>query len=580
MESRLTLYGRKSLLRLIAVMCAAALALTLLQAASVKADTAAGAVIYEAEDAVFPSSVSVMSDEPGYSGTGYVGRFEQSSDYITFEVQAPETALYDLSVGYGAIFGGGKVINVLLNGSPAGSVAIGQSGFGEVPAGKVLLNQGTNTITLTPNWTWFAIDYIKLAPTPEPIPHEVEKKLINPNATKEARALHSYLVDQFGEAILSGQQEYPNSNLIDTEYVYQTTGKYPAILGLDFIDNSPSRVERGTSADEVSVAIDWVNNRGGIVAFTWHWNAPKDLIDLPGKEWWRGFYTDSTNFDLAYALSHPESEDYQLLIRDMDVIAEELKRLQEADVPVLWRPLHEAEGGWFWWGAKGPQPVIELWRLMYDRMTNHHGLNNLIWVWNSIAEDWYPGDAYVDIVSFDSYPGAHNYAPMSAQFEELVQLSSNKKVIAMTENGPIPDPDLLQIYNAGYSWFTTWNGSILTEQNSTEHLVKVYNHDYVLTLDELPELATYLEDSQFAALSGLIDEYKTSGELSGPLAAQVANSFKQAEHHYAAGRTKQAAKHLEDLIKHLARGSSSNHVSAEAAKALREAAERLIQILK
>lgn len=446
---------------------------------------------FEAEDATL-NGVTVKNSEPGFSGTGYVGDFEDSSQSVTFHVDVPETDLYTLTIGYGAIYGSEKVANVLVNGEKLSSFTMG-SGFGKASAGNIVLNSGSNTISITPDWTHFAIDYIEVKLTPEPIKHNVEKKLINPNATDEAKVLMSYLVDNFGEKILSGQHDFPNTRPDDLEYIYEITGKYPAILGLDFIDNSPSRVEYGAFADETPVAIDWWN-KGGIVTFTWHWNAPKDLLDEPGNEWWRGFYTEATTFDVEYALNHPDSEDYKLLIRDIDVIADELKKLQKADVPVLWRPLHEAEGKWFWWGKKGPEPAKELWLLMYDRMTNYHNLNNLIWVWNSIEEDWYPGDEYVDIVSFDSYPGDYNYSPMSGQYEALKELSSNKKIIAIAENGPIPDPDLLQRYHAHYSWFTTWNGDILREQNSEEHLKNVYNHDYVITLDELPDFETYKED--------------------------------------------------------------------------------------
>ena len=81
-----------------------------------------------------------------------------------------------------------------------------------------------------------------------------------------------------------------------------------------------------------------------MVTFCWHWNAPKDLIDQPGKEWWRGFYTEATTFDVAKAMEDPQSEEYTLIIRDIDAIAVQLKKLANADVPVLWRPLHEAEG--------------------------------------------------------------------------------------------------------------------------------------------------------------------------------------------------------------------------------------------
>lgn len=201
----------------------------------------------------------------------------------------------------------------------------------------------------------------------------------------ETKALMSYLVEGYGSNILSGQH-----TLEDAQWIKDHTGKYPAMLSTDMMDYSPSRVEHGATSTEVDKAIQWAKE-GGIVTFVWHWNAPKGLHDIPGKEWYRGFYTEATTFDVQYALNHPESEEYQLIQRDIDAIAAQLKRLQDAHVPVLWRPLHEAEGRWFWWGAQGPDSAKQLYRIMYDRLTHYHHLNNLIWVWNSESPEWYPG---------------------------------------------------------------------------------------------------------------------------------------------------------------------------------------------
>ena len=93
------------------------------------------------------------------------------------------------------------------------------------------------------------------------------------------------------------------------------------------------------------------------------------------------------------------------MIRDIDAIAVELTKLRDAHVPVLWRPLHEAEGGWFWWGAQGPKNYVRLYRLLYDRLTKVHKLDNLIWVYTSGGKpEWYPGDDVVDIIGADAYP--------------------------------------------------------------------------------------------------------------------------------------------------------------------------------
>lgn len=129
-----------------------------------------------------------------------------------------------------------------------------------------------------------------------------------------------------------------------------------------------------------------------------------------------------------------------------------------------------------------------MYRVLYDRITRHHGIDNLIWVWNSIDPSWYPGDDIVDIVSTDFYAGAGDHNPLIQPYERLIELARDNKVIALAENGPIPDPDLLTIYGAHWSWFLTWTGDFLTDgkYNSFEHLRKIYNHPYVITLDELP----------------------------------------------------------------------------------------------
>jgi len=465
-----------------------------------------GELIIEAEDAILSDGLTIENSETGYSGTGYVGDFGEAVQSLTFEIEVPADALYDLTIGYAAIHGEGKVADILLNEEPLGSFTMGD-GFGETSGGKMQLKEGKNTVTITPNWTWFAIDYIKVAPASVPPAHEVEKQLINPNATDETQALFNYLVDHFGENILSGQQGDPTTDLADLDEIERITGKLPAILGLDLMDYSPSRVEFGAETDDVERGIEWAE-QGGIVTFAWHWNAPKDLLNTEEQPWWSGFYTDASTFDIEYAMNHPESEDYKLILRDIDAIAEQLKKLQDEGVPVLWRPLHEAEGGWFWWGAKGPEPVKELWHLMYDRLTNEHQLNNLIWIWNSIDEDWYPGNDYVDIVSFDSYPGEYNYIPQASQYEALVDLSNNQKLVAMAENGPIPDPDLLSLYHSKYLYFTTWNG-VLTEQNSEEHIKYVYDHESVITRDELPRFkADSSENEALDKLQARLDEAK------------------------------------------------------------------------
>ncbi len=142
----------------------------------------------------------------------------------------------------------------------------------------------------------------------------------------------------------------------------------PALGSFDPIGYSPSRREYGsnpTGYAEQFLGWAWKGQARGIVSLMWHWNAPTDLINSATNSWWRGFYTDASTFDVASVLADKTGARYQLLLRDIDAIAVELKKFQAADIPVLWRPLHEAQGAWFWWGAKGAGPYKGLWRLLY-----------------------------------------------------------------------------------------------------------------------------------------------------------------------------------------------------------------------
>jgi len=157
--------------------------------------------------------------------------------------------------------------------------------------------------------------------------------------------------------------------------------------------------------------------------------------------------------------------------------------------------LHEANGRWFWWGAGGPEPMKKLWRMMFENFTVKHHLNNLIWIFSpGAAVDlaaWYPGAAYVDIVGQDHYPMDGNHDPAKDIFDELAQMTRGKKLIALGENGPLPDPKLLVSEKARWLFFTTWTGSILFEKTTPEQLREYYNHPYVLNLADLPDLKNY-----------------------------------------------------------------------------------------
>ena len=311
------------------------------------------------------------------------------------------------------------------------------------------------------------------------------KTLTDPQATDEAKSLMSFLVDQYGQKVLSGQQDMSEIN-----YIFSTTGKQPAIGVFDLIDYSPSRIEFGANpTGQVESWIGWANTGGGIVSLSWHWNAPTDLLNTEDQPWWRGFYTEATTFDIEAVLADPNGFRYDLLIRDLDAISAELTKFQNAGLPVLWRPLHEASGGWFWWGDKGPGPFIELWRLMHDRFINVNGLHNLIWVYTVGDPAWYPGDDYVDIVGMDIYPDEPNTS-LVGYWQDTQSRHEGVKLVTLSESGIVPDPDKIRQDNVWWNWFNVWSGEFIHDVDPA-YLTSVYHDEDIITLDELIDWRHY-----------------------------------------------------------------------------------------
>lgn len=295
--------------------------------------------------------------------------------------------------------------------------------------------------------------------------------LSNPNATRETVRLYAYLRSMVGNGILAGQQECPTPGRFGGEmrYLRAVSGKLPAIRGLDFIHNDFDGVVRRSRA--------W-HKMGGIVSICWHWGTPPDGVGYPSSQ---------GQIDLEEALT-PGTALYEAMLERMDEAAQALKRLQRSKIPVLWRPLHEFDGGWFWWGKGGGDAFIRLWRLMYERYTHYHGLNNLIWVLGycgEIKEGWYPGDDCVDIVGADTYTeGAH-----VAMYHRLEQFFGDRFLRTYHECGPIPEPEELLEKDLRWSWFLTWHHYHIRHQNTREKVARIYNHPYVITLDKLPRWA-------------------------------------------------------------------------------------------
>lgn len=454
--------------------------------------------VYEAEDAVLGGANSASADADA-SGGKAVGKFADDPDTVTFSVDVPADGTYQLLVTAKGI-GGSKTNNVSVDGESVGTFESSDTGYTDAVVRGVMLKAGKHQIKITKSWGWIMLDKLTVksdagitADT-----YKVSDKLINPKADAAAKQLFSYLCESYGKYTLAGQVCDYGLDGAEFKAIHDVTGKYPAICGLDFMDYAPSRAARGAKGFSVDTALK-VHQAGGIVSFCWHWNAPdkylKDGDDANGNpRWWQGFSTSNVTFDIDAVMNGKDSEGKKLLDADIAAIAKQINILRDAGVPILFRPLHEASGGWFWWGAKGAAPYQQLWKYLYEQLTDVYGCNNLIWVWNGQAADWYPGDEYVDIIGEDIYAGERVYSAQTAKFMELLDYPKTNKITALTENGTVFDIDNAIASNTRWSWFNTWCGDFVTNgsgysERYTEKsiLKKAYDSEYVITLDELPK---------------------------------------------------------------------------------------------
>ena len=452
---------------------------------------------YEAENGKLSNDMSVISGGNA-SGGKSVGKFENDRSYCQIKINVPSDGIYDIVIRSMGI-GGSKENDIYTDGKKVGTFTSENNIFSDYTVSAVSLTKGDHNIRIIKSWGWIELDKItvKTGAKISNSTYNVTSSLVNRNATANTKKLYSFLKDSYGKYVITGQQCDGGINGNEFKAIKNLTGDYPALLGLDMMDYTPSRTALGASSSAVEKAIEFAN-KGGIVTFCWHWNAPTEYLNSTANSsdgWWGGFYTQSSKFDIAKVMNGQDAKGKKLLDRDIKEIAKQLKRLEKAGVPVIWRPLHEGSGGWFWWGAKGSDAYKKLWKYLYKELTNTYGCNNLIWVYNGQSADWYPGDEYVDIVGEDIYPGNHVYDPQVSRFKQAINYGSKTKITALTENGCIFDIDSAVSINALWSWFMTWGGEFTVNSSNysekyTEKSVikKMYASKYSLTLGSLPKI--------------------------------------------------------------------------------------------
>ena len=465
--------------------------------------TTAFATKYEAESATVSSEAKIVNSS-GVSGTGYVSLQEGN---ISFTGVTAETAgKYTLTIHYKA--GDYKANYLKVNGATAGTIDFAATtGWADVTT-AVTLKAGTNTIAIEKYWGWIDVDYIDISAY-ESAPFKLSATPVTPNATESAVKLYSFLRENFGKKTISGIMTGDMSGYTlganfkthdDVKYIYTRTGKYPALVGLDFLFATGPNASGSWNMEYTDKAISIAKGlwkAGGIPAFTWHWKDPLDKDDAFYIQSAAGTneYTDfdfSTGFKPGTTEWDTESAAYKGIVADIDHIADYFLELQKEGVAGIFRPLHEAGGKWFWWSINSGDQFAALYRLVFDRMVKVKGVKNMIWVFNpegSTVTSWDPGSEYYDVLSIDIYNNANDHSSNASSFDKFKNASNGTKILALSENGPIPDVNNMHTDEAVWSWwmpwYSTWSG---TWPGQTKDAVWKSNMDdeRVISLEDMP----------------------------------------------------------------------------------------------
>ena len=249
----------------------------------------------------------------------------------------------------------------------------------------------------------------------------------NPNANAKARAILNYLESlsaRQDKRLVSGQfvGTGRSMTLRLADQINEQTGQWPALVGADYADFQNGSL---TSKAPNQAAIQYWKE-GGLVTISAHLYNPANP---------KGGGLRDQGVDLNDLLA-PEGDTHTRWMQELDLIAAGLQELKDAGVVVLWRPFHEMNGGWFWWGAKDADTFIKVWRHMFDYFSKTKGLDNLLWVYSpnhgTKTAAYYAGDHFVDVVGLDAYTDFVDIEHIKG-YAEVARI---EKSFGFTEYGP------------------------------------------------------------------------------------------------------------------------------------------------
>lgn len=464
----------------------------------------------EAETGAVSGKAKVKSDRKGYKGKGYVTNISAEEDWSR-EIELTDSQYYDLTI---TVASDVPCVNgIAVNGKKLQDFSASGSGkFEKVTFKNIYIEKGKTAISIIPVDGGLDVDSLTLTASEDISKLDLtisKPALSNKDSDYNAKALYQYLCESYGKQVLLGQHDTIGTSA-ETDMIYKTTGKYPAIRFGDLM--LATEKDSITTDTEMNIAMDWAS-KDGIVGYMWHWAAPDDK---------REYYADQTDFDIKKAVTKENIAELSLedikklqkdgkvskecvaVVQDIDTVSEKLSTLRDEGIAVLWRPLHEASNGDFWWG-NDKEAYKWLWKLMYERQTKYHKLNNLIWVWSAQNADWYVGDEYCDVLSCDVYDDGNKDAQVNIML--FLQSISKNKPIAMSECGSFPDIQSIADEKAMWAFIGQWGGNYLMtddgklaeENNTAAELIKMYNNNLTLTRDKLPDfthLASSIKDTE------------------------------------------------------------------------------------
>lgn len=451
--------------------------------------------MYQAEKGELSGQAKIQNDRSGYLFDGYVTGIVDGEGSLRIKVNAVSSQHYNITVCAAA--DGRSQGYLYIDGNPIGKFVV--SGIGEFEALKfenVYLSEGEHYISFERLSAVTDIDYVIFENSPYVLDfsYEANRKLCNQKASKEAKELYSFLCDNFGKYVISAQQCTSGTN--DEIYeILKHTGKYPAIRFSDMMSYAI-----GKDNHDIEYAIDYAKN-GGIVGYTWYWvkggSVNADESDFNLKEAVNAHdiaRIDQKALDSLYE-SGAVSDDTMSLLEDIDRVAEQFLKLKEENIPVLFRPLPEASGGWYWWG-EDKDSYLWLYRLIYYRLADYWHLDNIIWIWNGQSADWYVGDEWCDIIALDVYDFSGEACDSSSRVNLLHSMSklSKGKLVAISECNVLPSAQNVYTDRAYWSFVNVWSENCVWSplygfggyMNEVEWVL-FYNSTAVLTRDELVE---------------------------------------------------------------------------------------------